>query len=58
MITALNLLSERVSLRDLGSVIEQPKVYLFDPWLVLVGFPVFFEMWWGPWAVHGFWLQT
>ena len=58
MITTLNLLSEGVSFRDLGSVIEQPKVNLFDSRLVLVRFSVLFEVWWGPWAIHGPWLQT
>ena len=52
MITTEELLSEGVRLGDIRLVIEDTVMYLLDPWLVLMRFPVFLQMRRGPGAVH------
>jgi len=52
MITTEELLAEGVRLGDIWLVIEDTVMYLLDPWLVLMRFPVFLQMRRGPWAVH------
>jgi hypothetical protein len=58
MIAAKELLAEGVSVRDIWLVVKDTVMYLLNPWLVLMRFPVFLQMRRGPRAVHSVCLEA